>query len=607
MKSKETKSVDTLKIWSDNPRHGLQISDTTNMSERDIINVLIDVVGEEKMHNLAQDILNEKGLMGNVLPTVVEKDSNFCVYDGNRRISCIKFLRNPSLIDSQNLRGKISNLVGNNDLSFLDFVDVYVTDEEEALRLMDKTHGGEQLGVGVIAWDSYQRDVSLSKRNKPIKYPHAFNVASVLEIKRKSEFLIPYTDLDRLFGSKLLRETFGILELNSSNKKNIINAQTELLAYRGEKGFKSFSREFNIIDAGGEDDSIKPIRNFCEWCMERKRGQAEFIIFAKHAKLFEDELFDYSMLEIVIHSRSQGLIDYRMEDLSFDFFTPQGKPSKKIDTKTIGLWKIGIGYRGVRVVTDVLVQQLQEPDVMFDEKSLIIACGNSLNLSNVVLRAFNSRRQDMKHTLKCVALGSAIIENGVFTTENAEGEFDISFQFDNLGKQVATVQRVTVRSNSIPLTGKKLDEKLLVFSSHVQINISPIVNDMINEVNSLNLKEFPCLITASLRSLIELVLTILDEKKYIDTKNSSLENNLNATASLFNKDCISKICSKFPGYCRFHDTENFFSQFDAKSLAATLNLGAHSSHKTIEIVNLKEKAQKTISSLIMYSNALINL
>jgi hypothetical protein len=608
MKNKERKTLYDLVIWSDNPRHGLQVEDSDSLSERDIINILIDVVGKDKMYNLAEDIFTEHGLMGNVLPTVVEKDGLFYVYDGNRRISCIKILKNPDLIDDRDLRKKISTLVQNTDLSFLDNIDVYITNEEEALKLMDKTHGNAKQGVGVIPWDAYQRDTSLAKRSKPTKYPNAFKVASILEVKKKSDFLIPYTNLDRLFGSKLLKETFEIMDLDLTHKKNITEALTELLLYKEEKSFKSFSREFNIIDAGKEEDSTKPIRRFCDWYLERKMGKAEFTISANNVKIFEDENFDPSLFEVNVESKITGKINFDQEDLYYKYITPYGKNVEKIDLKIIGPWGVKIGYKGVDIEKTVSVQQLQDSDIMFDEKKMTIVYGSSIALGDVIIRALDSHRKDMKNSLNCVNIDNANIVNGIFMPDNPEGTYDISFQFDNMGKTEAHTKTFTITKKLNPAKGVNLSEPLIVYSTDVNINISPFVNKIVNEINKTDLNSFPCLITSSLRSLVELSLLRLQELGIINLNPTDLKSNIDSLKKIFkgNQSKIDAMCLKF-SYCNSNDIKNFFKQLDSDSLAGTLNLGAHKNQLNIDLVNLKEKCQKTISGLIIYINALVNL
>ena len=172
--------LDKLIVWSDNPRHGLQVNNN-NLSETDIINILIEVVGTEKMYNLINDVLENKGLLPNLMPVVVPHKDKYHVYDGNRRISALKIIKNPNIIGDEQLLKRVTKLVENKDISFVENVFVCITEENEALDIMDKLHSGEQNGVGMISWEPYQRDISLFKRNKQLQYPWAFRICQALD------------------------------------------------------------------------------------------------------------------------------------------------------------------------------------------------------------------------------------------------------------------------------------------------------------------------------------------------------------------------------------------------------------------------------------------
>ena len=131
-------NLDELLVWSDNPRHGLQVDEAKEVSEEEVINILIDVVGTEKMYNLIADIFASKKLMGNVNPVVVLKGGKYYVYDGNRRISALKILKNSSIVEDIPLRTRVASLINGENVSFADKVFAYITHEEEALELMDK-------------------------------------------------------------------------------------------------------------------------------------------------------------------------------------------------------------------------------------------------------------------------------------------------------------------------------------------------------------------------------------------------------------------------------------------------------------------------------------
>lgn len=597
-------AITDLVIWTDNPRHGLQ-SSNESLTEKDVINILVDVVGSDKMFNLAKDIFTSHGLMGNVIPTVVERDGKYSVYDGNRRLSAIKFLRNPDILDDLDLRKRVHLLVDNIKLDFLDVVDVFITTEENALELMDKTHGGEQNGIGVIPWDSYQRDISLSKRNKTPLYPYAYKIAKVLGIKRKKDFLIPYTDLNRLFASQFLRNIFEIKEISSIEKDKVVNAITELKLYKEYKGFNSFSREFNIIDAGDESDSEKPIRRFCDWYSERQKGKDKYQICLQAVKLFTDNIYSINLHDIKIKDTQGNFVDFDYDELFVEFTTPLGKMQKNLDMHFLGQWKIKVTYKGVETESCVNVISLAEPDIIFNDSAFCVTYGNSIDLTSTIIRALNSHSQDMRATVSIVPIDNAKIINNIFVAENPIGTYVLSFRFDNEGKQIAINKTIEVLDSRQIMVGKENKSKPFIFKSNLNITFSDDIAHLINEVNQLWSSEYHYILACSIRSILELSIDALRENKIIIFEKENLQNRLSAFKEYLIEQGLKIICNKNPESFTFLTEKNFVDSLDINSLMGILHLGAHKSASRVDMNTLLEKCQKQISVLIAYVETLL--
>lgn len=604
MDEKKQVNIDDLIIWTDNPRHGLHDSKDQYL-ETDVINILIDVVGQDKMYNLAKDICQFQGLMGNILPVVVNNDNQFCVYDGNRRISAFKFLRNPTIISNSELRNKIVNLVNGKDLSFLDKVDVLVTSKENALTLMDKMHTGEQNGVGILPWDSYVRDISLVSRGRNPFYPHAFRIAKLLEIKKKKDFIIPYTNLNRLFGSTYLKEIFEIKELSEIYQVQIKEAISELIKYKTYRKFTSFSREFNIMDTGEEKDSDKPIRRFCEWYLERKKSKNKFCIKISPVEIYCDREYSFDLHDLRILDVNNNEVKYTFDDLYIQYVDPSAKKRDCIDCKVLGEWKIQVSYKGNESESIVKVVDLAKPDVVFDEKAFTVQFGNSIALPDLVVRALNSHREDMASTLQVSALDGALINNLVFTQKNSVGEYALSFQFNNEGKLYAIRKTIKVIDPIQPMYGVINDARPFVFTGGMRITFSDYVARLINEINNIWGLNYSNMICCSVRSVVELSLDALREKGIISPESDNLEVRLNEFKNYLSKRGVEQICRKFPEIFRFKNEKNFIENLDIDSLKAILHLGAHKGAARVDMSILLEKCQKQISVLLAYIETLI--
>lgn len=254
MGSFENLNIDNINIWTDNPRTGRV------MSERNAINTLIDVVGEKKMINLAKDI-QQYGLSPVELPVIVNENGNNNVYDGNRRLTCLKIWKHPELVDNERIKEKFSEILNDGSGLIPSTIRVYVTNKNEALQLMDRAHSGEQEGVGRISWNSYQRDISLIQRGLTPFYPISYFVSTNLNMIRESDFngYPKYTDIERIFGSPAIKNFLGITEykdLTEEEINKIKNLMRDLKIYKTEKRFNSFSREFNSTSGENIDKLI---------------------------------------------------------------------------------------------------------------------------------------------------------------------------------------------------------------------------------------------------------------------------------------------------------------------------------------------------------------
>lgn len=261
--------IDEIEIWTDNPRIG------TVMSEHDAINTLIEVVSEKKMLNLANDICS-KGLSPAELPVVVYKNGKYLVYDGNRRFTVIKCILNPEIIEDDFCRSEFEKLNKNHASLLPSKYVVCLTSEQEAYRLMDLAHSGEQEGVGRLPWSALQRDISLVKRNLPPNYPVSYSIVNALKWNTEQDFNYypKYTDIQRIFDSTLIKNFLDIPDYNNLNDsliEKIHYLMDKLKEYKDIKRFKSFSRHFNEIS----DEPNNNLYKFIEWIKSLENSNGE--------------------------------------------------------------------------------------------------------------------------------------------------------------------------------------------------------------------------------------------------------------------------------------------------------------------------------------------
>lgn len=151
-----TVDIDDLTLDRKNPRFPDEVD-----SEGEAVTALI-MDGPAKLYNLAEDIAKKGSLNPTELPVVCQEDDELVVVEGNRRIAALKLLSDPKLADSATAKSPGLNLVNRltalgKDVKLPTAVDVYeAPDRESARHWIELRHTGENDGVGVASWKSWQ-------------------------------------------------------------------------------------------------------------------------------------------------------------------------------------------------------------------------------------------------------------------------------------------------------------------------------------------------------------------------------------------------------------------------------------------------------------------
>jgi hypothetical protein len=542
--------------------------------------------------------------MGNVNPVVVLTEGKYLVYDGNRRISALKILRNPEIVEDIHLRQKVTKLIKDEDISFIEKVFVYITDEEEALEIMDKTHTGEQQGAGMISWEPFQRDCSLHRRGKSLLYPYAFRAAVALNYNIKSFEKISYTDLDRLLGSTVLRDKFNLSE-SDSNYKNTVNYIVGMLVkYKKEKKFKSFSRHFNKTSSTNEG----PMVEFCNWVDEQEASKKNFYFESQTVEIYIDEAFSLDLLGLKIFDKNKDPISYDQNDLVITYVTPNGIETDKFTTEEVGIWDLNLEFKGEQYSEKIIVKELLPPRIDFDSTHLF-GEGNTINLRKLMIRAIDTHNNDKTAEVQITAKSHVDIVKDTFTTKNPIGEYIIKYSFiDTTGAPFSRTKKIKIIDKSNPLLAENRDAPLISYNGAVTlINISEIVNKLVNEINGLSLEENICILTTSLRTLLELSLDELHLRgKLIFSPKANLEKRINEFLNFLSNGELSKLCTDNPRELPSFNTEkNNLNLIEPTKLSSLLNLATHKSISRIDVTKVAETARKEIAPLLVYISLLL--
>lgn len=255
--------VNKLLLDMQNPRYA-ELS-----NQRDVtMQILIDQGA--KLVNLAADIV-EAGISPAdlFLVTPHQEQGMYVVLEGNRRLTAIKLLLSPSMLDDMtiksNLKKRFKTLAGQFHNNRFESVNCTIFPErEEALRWIKLRHTGENDGVGIVNWDAIQVDRFNKRFGKPsltqqaIDYVVTHNGVDEETKIRLSEIAV--TNLHRLLEDPDIRNTIGF-ELEKGELK------TSLPPEEGVKGLaKIFDdlvyKKIDVNDIRHKKDRLRYITTF---------------------------------------------------------------------------------------------------------------------------------------------------------------------------------------------------------------------------------------------------------------------------------------------------------------------------------------------------------
>lgn len=164
---------------------------------------------EQHMLNLAKDIVDKGGIYE---PPLVWPDGGaYTVFDGNRRVTCLKLLENPKRAPNAELQQQFTALRAKWPGAFPDKIQCQVeTDRDRIDEILFRRHTGSQSGVGQSTWDDRMKSNFVNRTGKG----GAFNVADEIEKRLTAAGLlpkrqIPRSTMNRLLSSEAFRNRLG--------------------------------------------------------------------------------------------------------------------------------------------------------------------------------------------------------------------------------------------------------------------------------------------------------------------------------------------------------------------------------------------------------------
>jgi hypothetical protein len=165
---------------------------------------------EQHMRNLARDIAKSGGIYEP--PLVLSEGATFRVFDGSRRVTCLKLIADPRRAPNQELQTFFTGIKNNWKGTFPKRIQCQVeTDPDRIDEILFRRHTGSQSGVGQSTWDDRMKSNFVVRTGKGSGFSVADEVekrlssASMLPGRRK----IPRSTMNRLLSSEALRNRVG--------------------------------------------------------------------------------------------------------------------------------------------------------------------------------------------------------------------------------------------------------------------------------------------------------------------------------------------------------------------------------------------------------------
>jgi len=196
--------VSDLRVNSENDRHGHV------EGEEAAIEWLLVNRGEH-MRNLAKDIVASAGVYEP--PLVMKQDYSYLVFDGNRRVACLKLILDPSIAPDEDWKAFFDSFDEGEVSKISESLICQIEDDKERVdEILYRRHTGSQNGVGQSQWDAVAKSNFVGRTGKKSRIDLAEEVEKAL---RSESFIddqqrIPRSNFNRLFSSEAFRNKIGI-------------------------------------------------------------------------------------------------------------------------------------------------------------------------------------------------------------------------------------------------------------------------------------------------------------------------------------------------------------------------------------------------------------
>jgi len=224
-----------LVVNPNNDRHGEMLDEASAMAEL-LTSLPI------KMKKLAKD-LSETCEVKVLAMVASNGDGKYTVFDGNRRLTCLKLLNKPESAPTKEWQEFFSKMAANTNGILPITLDCQIeTDQDRIDDYLYRVHTGSQDGIGQINWGNQAKVHFVERTGKSTKV----DLPGIIEEKLRSEGLIPdsvkvkHTNVNRLLSSEEFRSRVGL-----SSKGNKVEFIRDI-----DKSLNALARIINDLASG---------------------------------------------------------------------------------------------------------------------------------------------------------------------------------------------------------------------------------------------------------------------------------------------------------------------------------------------------------------------
>jgi len=228
--------IESLLVNPENPRF------EPVKNQQEAINTMLSKAGNT-VFNLAKDIA-QHGLNPSKSLMVVEvENGQYLPLEGNRRVVALKLLHNPEQTSDIKFLNQFRELKKEFGEQIPNEVECTIfPDKESAFRWVNLEHTGRNKGVGILSWDSTQRQRFIAQYagKKPSRSIQLFDFADENDLEHDK---VDSTTLDRLVSTPFVRDQIGVafpgglLDLVKS-KNQVLRNLHKVFTEMSKKDFK---------------------------------------------------------------------------------------------------------------------------------------------------------------------------------------------------------------------------------------------------------------------------------------------------------------------------------------------------------------------------------